>query len=395
MRSKYDVIVIGAGPAGSVAAHEAAVAGASVLLLEKHKRPGIPLCCAEAVSGPSIGKYLSIPQNWISTRVGRVKLVAPDGSAGVIKHPDAGYVLDRKIFDYELARRAVSAGCELECEAIGTGLAGEDGKYHSIDVLKPDGSGVKVEADIFIAADGVESKIAREAGIDNLIESKDIESLLQYRVEGINVEPDMVEFHIGNKIAPHGYIWVFPKSATSANVGLGIAATLEKGSNTSVRLDRFLEGRFGGSYKITEKYCGMVPRYQGVDKFRAGNLLVVGDAARAVDSLSGAGIVNAVMSGIFAGRAAAAFAAEKGMKEEELHRLYPGKFLEIKGEELERYARYRTAYNKLNDEDLNEIVSFVGDYFGDKTVTSLNILKIMANLIAKRPKLIRLARYLL
>ncbi len=62
---------------------------------------------------------------------------------------------------------------------------------------------------------------------------------------------------------------------------------------------------------------------------------------------------------------------------------------------MERYARYRTAYNKLNDEDLNEIVSFVGDYFGDKTVTSLNILKIMANLIAKRPKLIRLARYLL
>jgi len=394
MQSKYDAVVIGAGPAGSSAAFEIASAGYSVLMLEKHKRPGSPLCCAEAVSKPTMGQYLKPEPEWISTYVHKIKLVSPGGAEGKIYHPDAGYVLDRKVFDNALAERAVRAGAELECEAIGLGVFERDGLYEAIDILRPDGSIVRVEARIFIAADGVESKIARLAGIDNLIDESDVESLLQYRVEGISLDPEMLEFYVGNEIAPRGYIWVFPKSQSSANVGLGISTALEKGELTASYLDRFMERRFGKDFNIIERHCGLVPRYQGEGAFRKGNLLVVGDAARAIDSLSGAGILNAIISGIYAGRASSKYLENGALGEKELDLLYPGEFLKLKGNELKMYSRLRNVYNKLSDAEFDDIIEYVGTYFGDRPVKSLNAINFLTNMITKRPKLIRLVKHL-
>jgi len=394
MPSKYDAVVIGAGPAGSCAAYEIAIAGFRVLLLEKHKRPGIPLCCAEAVSKPSLEEYIEPRPEWIRTHIHKIKLVSPGGAQGTIYHPDAGYVLDRKIFDKALAERAVEAGGELECEAIGLELFEREGLFESLEVLKPDGSRKLIEAKIFVAADGIESKIARLAGIDNLIEDTDIESLLQYRVKNIDLDPELLEFYVGNEIAPKGYIWVFPKSESSANVGLGISTALEKGDRTSVYLDRFMKRRFGDNYKIVERYCGLVPRYQGEGNFRKGNLLVAGDAARAIDSLSGAGIINSVVSGTFAGRASSEYLKNKTMSETELDNLYPVKFLEIKGNELKMYSKFRNVYNKLSDDEFDDIISYVSDYFGDRPVRRLNAISFLSNMITKRPKLIRLVKHL-
>ncbi len=394
MQSQYDAVVIGAGPAGSCAAYEIASTGLSVLLLEKHKRPGIPLCCAEAVSKPSLEEYIKPQPEWISADIHKVELISPGGARGRIYHPDAGYVLDRKTFDNALAQRAVAAGGELECEAIGLELSGREGLFDAIEILKPDGVRHRVEAKIFIAADGIESKIARLAGIDNLIEDTHIESLLQYRVENIELDPELLEFYVGNEVAPKGYIWVFPKSDRSANVGLGISAALEKGERTAEYLERFLKNRFESGYEIAERYCGLVPRYQGEGKFRKGNLLVVGDAARAIDSLSGAGIINSIISGTYAGRAASRYLASGTMSDDDLDRLYPGEFLKIKAIELKMYSRFRDVYNKLTDDEFDDIISYVGEYFGDRPVKSLNAINFLTHMITKRPKLIRLVKHL-
>lgn len=394
MQSKYDAVVVGAGPAGSAAAKEIAASGKSVLLLEKHAKPGTPLCCAEAISKPSLEMYLKPEPEWIKTNIEKIKLVSPSGISAEINHPEAGYVLDRKIFDNALAMRAVESGAELVCEAIGLSLKKEGNRFRSIEILIKGGSRQGISADIFIAADGVESKIARLAGIDNLVDDTDVESLLQYRIDRIELDPERLEFYVGNEIAPNGYVWVFPKSAESANIGLGISASQEKGERTAVYLDDFMEKRFGSDVRIVEKHCGLVPRYQGNDKFRVGNLLIAGDAARAVDSLSGAGILNAVMSGMFAGRAAADFLNNGGMSFDDLDRLYPGSFLKEKEDELKMYLRFREVFNKLKDDEFDDIIEYIGVYFGDKPVTSLNAIKFITSMIAKRPKLLRLMKYL-
>jgi digeranylgeranylglycerophospholipid reductase len=391
---KYDAVVIGAGPAGSTAACEIAQAGHSVLMVERRERPGSPVYCAEAVSRPSFEKLLRPERGWISAFIEKILIFGPNGSKLELFHKEAGYILERSEFDYDLARRAVKAGSRLECRTIGLGLIREGDLFRSIELLKPTGERTTVEASIFIAADGVESGVARSAGINNGIELDEVESLLQYRLEEISVDPESAEFHMGNRIAPKGYIWVFPKSATSANVGLGISTHSKRSEELEVLLRDFIDRRFGGG-RIAARTCGMVPKYQGRDRFRSANLLVAGDAARTLDSLTGAGVINAVMSGRFAGQAAAAYISGGLKAIDEIEHLYPRKFLAVKGEELATYLRLRNVYKNLSDDDFADIIAGLNEYFVKNSVYGVNAGKLLIGLITTRPRLLRLIKHLL
>jgi len=394
MLSEYDAVVIGAGPAGSKAAFEIASAGYSVLLLEKHEKPGVPLCCAEGATKPSLEKVIDLEPGWISSKIEYALLVGPGGFDIEVHHPDAGYILDRKTIDNDLAQMAVRAGCDLQCNAIGLNLNGGEELFDSVNILRSDGGIVSVKARIFIAADGVESKIARLAGIDNLIELDDIESILQYRIENIDIDPARVEFHVGNDIAPNGYLWVFPKSSHSANVGIGVTVSGGRSEICRKLLDNFVKKNFE-SARVVEEMCGQTPKYQGPKKLLLKNLLVVGDAGRVLDSLTGAGIVNALLSGKFAGVAAARYLNGDIEDIKEINRLYPNRFLKVKGEELRNYARLRRVYEKMTDKDFRVIIESLRRQFPDRKTTGVNVPKLLIRIIKTRPQLLRLVRYLI
>lgn len=394
MPRRFDAVVVGAGPAGSIAAFEIASAGYSVLLLEKHKKAGLPLCCAEAVSKVPFDKIITPRENWINSRISRICLFSPQGRKVTVIHKDAGYILDRTVFDHELSLRAAGAGAVFETETIGLELKGQKDRFTGLQIVKPGGESEVVEAGIFIAADGVESKIARLSGIANLIEGEEIESLIQYRVENIDITPDSVEFHMGNQVAPLGYIWIFPKSTHSANIGVGISAEREQGAHTSYYLDKFLKKRFA-KYKVSNVFCGIVPRYQGPGKLRLNNLLVVGDAARVLDSLTGAGIVNAMLSGKYAGQAAAIYLSGQIKTIKEIDDYYPALFLKEKQSELELYLKLRNIYNHLDDNDFEEIIGTIAKRFDGKRINDINAIKELIEIVRSRPRLLRLARYLI
>ena len=391
---RYDAVVIGAGPSGSMAAFEISRAGFKAALLEKHNRPGVPLCCGEAVSAGAIKKIMDVEPQWISSVINKILVVSPGGKRAAVQHSEAGYVLDRETFDFDLAKRAEAAGADLLTETIGLELKG-DKSFHTVTIVSRDEIKKEIEASIFIAADGIESKIARLAGVPNLLTLREIDSSLQFRVGGISIDPHTIEFHVGREIAPSNYLWIFPKSATVANVGLGLSMAQHKGSQAEVYLKRFLAGRFG-QYTILSRHCGLVPRYQGTQVFRKKNLLVVGDAARAIDSLSGAGIAYAMLSGKYAGLASVEYLKGKVGSIEEIDRLYPGQFLDEKKEELQLHNKLRNIYNKLEDDDFDEIVSALGDFFApERKVEGLKAGSILAGLIATRPKLLKYVRHLL
>jgi len=394
IRNDYDAVVIGAGPAGSMAAYEIAEKGFSVLLLEKHKRPGLPICCAEAVSRPSFEKLINPKPEWISAYIEKAKLVTPNNKEITVTHPGAGYILDRSVFDYDLAQRAVKAGTELRCEAIGLELQSDGEKFNSIQIEDKFSGHTNVNAKIFISAEGVESRVARLAGIDNHEDSDDVESLLQYRVSGIEVDSQAVEIHVGEQIAPKGYLWIFPKSDNSANIGLGIAAGDKRGEKCERLLERFLQKRFG-QYNIEFKSCGIVPKYQGRDKLSKYNLLIVGDSARVLDSFSGAGIVNALMSGRDAGVASVEYLSGGINSINDIDRYYPDRFLECKESELRMYRKLRKVYTKFKDDDFNDIVTALKGHFPEGRTDSVNVIKLLTQIIRTRPQLLRLVRYLI
>jgi len=389
----YDAVVIGAGPAGSMAASEIATAGFKTLLLEKHAKPGIPLCCAEAVTCSPLHSLLEPKKEWIKTEIDYIKICGPDKTEFTLNHPRAGYVLDRKVFDLDLARRAMEAGCQFECNTIGKMLRESNGLFNSLEIENSDGVSDVVEASLFIAADGAESKIARQAGINNLLDLEDIDSLLQYRVDNIAIDPKAIEFHFGQKLAPGGYLWVFPKSESSANVGLGITINGKRSELLKANLDSYIKERYPGA-RVTETHCGIVPKYQGRDRFRKSNLLVVGDAARELDSLTGAGIINAMKSGRYAGLAAIEYLSGNRKNPESLGPLYPGKFLEEKEKELDIYLKLHNVYLQMTDDDIKNVIAVLNDYFGSRTVYGVNTVKLLATLVRTRPQLLRLVRHI-
>jgi digeranylgeranylglycerophospholipid reductase len=321
-------------------------------------------------------------------------LVAPDGGSVVAESVRTGYILDRPRFDFDLARRAQEAGAELVCEAIGRNLGRSGKRFAAVDIEYPGGGRETVEARIFIAADGIESQLARRAGIKNRLAMKDSLTALQYRLHGLRIDPHLIEFHFGQKVAPQGYLWVFPKSADSANVGICLAADRNNDNAAASRLDDFIADRFGGA-EIAGRHCGLIPRYQGKHTMRKYNLLVVGDAARIIESLSGAGIALGMASGIFAGRAAAAYLGGRADNFAELDKLYPGEFLTAKKEELVRYVRMRRAFVHMTDGDFGCIVEAIKNYIDGNNNSGINVGKVLWTILTTHPRLLRLARYMI
>ena len=254
--------------------------------------------------------------------------------------------------------------------------------------------GVFVRAGGEHAADGVESQVARQAGMNNCLELKQVAAALEYRVENINVESDTISFYVGREIAPGGYIWVFPKSQNSANIGLAISVDDRDGVVAADYLDGFMADHFPSGC-IREKFCGMLPSYRGKEMFHIGNILVAGDAARAVDSLSGAGIVNAVYSGRYAGQAAVEFLSGRVGNINNIERLYPGKFLDERGDDLNNYLKLRRVYTHVNDGEFTEIIRELRRYFKTHNVYNIHAAGLLLHLIKTKPRLLRLVRYLI
>src|SRR5918992_2038668 len=119
-----DVVVVGGGPAGLIAAREAAAAGLDVILVERDRAIGAPVRCGEGVGSRGLSEFIS-PEGatWVARRITRIIFWAPDGTEVRVAEGDVGYILDRSRFEPALAAEAGRAGAEVRVGTEVTGLA--------------------------------------------------------------------------------------------------------------------------------------------------------------------------------------------------------------------------------------------------------------------------------
>lgn len=394
MLDACDVIVIGAGPGGLAAGLEAVRGGAKVLMVEKDDVVGEPVNCAEGVTFRSFTSAITPKPDWILTHLKAGLIVSPSGHHLTASDVDGGLVLDRVKMEQDLAEEFTNAGGTLVCGCRALQAIREGDSFTAVELEEPSGSRKVVEARLIIAGDGVEGTISRLAGLDNRLELDDTETYYQYRLRGIEVDPERIEVHFGSKVAPHSYAWVFPRGENEANVGVGVLCDGTADATVADYLDTFVEKRFPGA-EIVYRSCGTSPKYTGPDKLGKRNLLVVGDAARVLDSLTGGGISNAFLSGKIAGQAAALFVSGELETVEEMLRYYPGRFLEQKHAELSQELAMKKAIAKLTDEEIDDLVEVLGEMLKGKQVGQLNPYKLFMGVITKRPRLLKLARHLI
>ena len=176
LSDEYDVIVIGAGPGGSIAARTAAE-DCDVLLIEKRQEIGAPVRCGEAVLTSAFLDLAKPEKNWISSYVRGYRIFAPDGTSLEVSaeslgiEGDLAYILERKICDRELAKNAARAGADVAVRTRATGLLMEGGAVRGVKINRL-GENFEVRSKVVIGADGIESQVGRWAGIDTVTQAE-------------------------------------------------------------------------------------------------------------------------------------------------------------------------------------------------------------------------------
>lgn len=386
----FDLVVVGAGPAGSMAAKTSAEKGLNVLLVEKRQEIGTPVRCAEGISKESLRRFVEIDKKWIASEVIGAKIYAPDGTEVVMAEEiagnEVGFVLERKIFDRHLARLAAKAGAEV---FVKTTALGFERTHNGLKVkLRRLGEEWEVETKLLIGADGVESKIGRMAGIIKTLKMSEIESCAQYLMTGLDIDENYTYFYLGNELAPGGYAWIFPKGDRSANVGIGVLPSIAK-MPAKCYLDRFIE-KLGIKGKIVEFVAGAVPVYGEIETAVTDNIMLCGDAAYHSDPITGGGIANALSAGYHAGLVASEAVAKNDFSVRFLRRydeLWKADF----GGKLRRNKKLQEFFLKLDDPTLNSLARSIAG----KKIEEMSVQAIVVELLKSNPSLIELFKDLL
>jgi digeranylgeranylglycerophospholipid reductase len=381
---RADVVVVGGGPAGLIAAREAADAGLDVVLVERDRAIGAPVRCGEGVGSRGLNEFIS-PEgaSWVARRITRVIFWAPNGTEVRVAEGDVGYILDRSRFEPALAAEAGSAGADIRVATEAVGLQRHGDRWR-VALRGPPGDG-DIDARIVVAADGVEALVGRWAGLDTRVPARDMESCAQYVVSNIAFDPDAIYLHFGHRVAPGGYAWIFPKDVGIANVGLGIVALRADGRPARAWLDDYVARHF--PHGITTGYTvGGVIVHPTIKQTVTDGLLVCGDAAHMVNPLSGGGIVNAMKAGRLAARTAAQAIAAGDTSAARLQ-CYHDEWMRLLGDDHLRYYRLKEAISKFDDAFLDGLARTVNEIQPQRRTLG----RIFASALVHHPSLVPVA----
>ncbi len=380
-----DVLVVGAGPAGSSAAKHAALNGAKVLIVEKKSEIGAPKRCAEGVSKDGLIQLGIEPSSrWVTSEIDGVRLVSPGGTdvwltQDTVKLPEMGYVVERKVFDKFMAMDAARAGADIMLKTLAKGLEKKDD--HVIVKAESMGEEIEIKAKIVIGADGPESRIGRWGGLRTAVKPKDMESGAQFEMVGVEMEnPNALEFYFGS-VAPGGYAWVFPKGNDIANVGLAVISTLTEKSAYE-HLVEFAENcPTTKNATAVELNIGGDPVGGILKKISTDKILVVGDAAGMVNPLTGGGIISGMQGGLIAGEVAAAAVKDSDTSEKRLSEYDKRCKTEI-GDSFNKYMKSRDYLESLSDEELDSIAKAFNETEFER-ISTTELLKVLVKVSPK------------
>ena len=386
-----DVLVVGAGPAGSMAARVAAEYKLDVILLEEHKVPGTPVYCGEGISVDGILESgLEPVEPIICQRVSTVRVFAPNMKNIDLKLNDPpGYILNRDIFDKMLADKAVKAGAKLHVSTRVLTVIKEDNRITGV-IATRDGEKIEYRAKIFIGADGHSSKIRSTSGLTRHF--PDHVSVAQHRLTGLSLDtPGIIEIYMGDRYAPGGYAYIFPKSENTANVGVGVRF---KNIKPAVEYLKDFIQHDPRLKNATIDYTtgGICPTSGRLDKITANGLILIGDAAGQVVPMTGAGIHSGILAGKIAGRTAAEAIYEGDTSERRL-KAYVREFDEKCGKYIQDSKKALQMVDKFNDHDLNTLQEVITQQDIINITNGINLPATITKIIARSPiKLMKLLK---
>ncbi len=371
-----EIAVIGAGPAGLIAAREASLRGADVFVFEEHNEIGLPCHCAGLLSIEGL-RSIGVPPYgaYVQNKIRGARFFSPSNLSFTIEGKKVlAYVVDRHILDCFLAEQALKGGSRIKLSSRVQSV-----KYNRGWILNVNGHDY-LRAKLLIDAEGALPKILKATPL-KVLDKNNLLNGFQVDISGVKVDPEHVEVHLGREIAPGFFAWIIPLNDEEARVGLAC-----KSPDLKNLLFKFIEKRFGDSERISMHsfHSGFIITCGPIEKTYSDRLMVVGDAAGQVKPISGGGVIFGGICASIAGRVASE-AVKHDMLEEKFLKAYENEWKARLGREFKIALLARRILNRLSDRDIDKIFSIVlkeGIHNeisaeGDMDFQGISILKIM------------------
>jgi digeranylgeranylglycerophospholipid reductase len=343
MHGRRDVVVVGAGPAGLLAARDLARAGFTTTVLEEHDQIGVPVHCT-GVLGLDAFDELALPRETILDTAHAARFISADGSALLIDHERVrAAIVDRAAFDRALAAAALSAGAEVQ---TGSRVRQIDVTADGVDITTAHGV---VQSRACIMACGANYRFNRRLGLG-------LPRLFAHSAQREVPFPDAqhVEVYLGRQIAAGGFGWLVPfrrGEASFARVGV----MCDNRARSAFRsLSHRIAERFDVSPDWGEPRVKILP-LAPVTRTWSARVLAVGDAAGLIKPTTGGGIYFGLLSGQIAADVLRSALAEDCLTATRL-REYERRWRARLWPEIRAGLAFRTMAAKLSDGAIDALV---------------------------------------
>jgi digeranylgeranylglycerophospholipid reductase len=362
----YDVVVVGGGPAGCMAAKYAAKAGASTLIIEEDAAIGEPVQCAGLISTRALEESeLRNHNSFINCEIKGAVVHSPSYELTLESPDQRAFAIRRNIFDLELAKEAQKEGADIILDSrVKTVRKRQGEKKLTITTATKNGA-KEIRAGVVIGADGVKSTVAQLAGL-NVVRS----SLSCVQIEGDyeTGEDAFAEIFVGKSIAPGFFAWTIPLGAYNrARIGLCIDKRFSPHPNPLLFLKRNLAehpvmvkkykgtvfSRTAGRIPIPVNTCLQGRRQKTVKRDKETGILLVGDAAAQIKPITGGGVYYSMKCGKIAGEIAAQACLIEDMK---VLNDYERRWRNEIGKEIEFGLKVHRLRCVMRDKDFDTIV---------------------------------------
>lgn len=333
-----DVLVVGGGPAGAIAAEVVAIGGGDTILIDKKDDPARSSACGGLIS-VSAWERLGGREGAIVNEISGVLVHPPGGDDFELSSSEVkAYVIDRDRLNADLLSRAEDKGVRIRPK---TGIFERDGS--EVKVRSTGGSREKiVRPKVIIGADGPRSDVRR---LFDLERPSELLYAIQAEMELEIFSTDYVEVFFGREIAPGFFGWIIPTDNGKARLGLATS----KGEKLKQFFVKLVE-KVGAEYPETIR-TGVIPI--GVpDHSTGGNVLTVGDAAGQVKPTTGGGLYPISITAELAGKAA--LKGLSGMENPSDY--YYREWMSLVGEELKREMLLHRILEVVSDENLSRLL---------------------------------------
>jgi digeranylgeranylglycerophospholipid reductase len=387
-KKNYDIIIIGAGPAGLCAAlHTAAAAKSASILLVDQQQPGKePIACAEGVGRMGFHEALTPREVWIRCVVTKAAFHSPDNTILTYTDPNGGYIINRSRMQKDLVEMCREQGVECRFNLTVRHVSSPDAAGLR-DVVFKDGSAIR--SHVVIDCSGPLSRIGREESLP--WKPLDLEPAYFAHVGGIKNETDTAHIFMSQEMAPGGYGWAFPRDATSMNVGILVGSRIRSSVNVRSLLDAFIRRHFGDG-KVLGRFAGTIPCFAKRQPIAIGGLIKAGDAASTVNPISRGGITEAMLQGRLAGTTAMAMLGAATHREmSRICKDYEKAWYEKRGKRHLKLARVKEEFARIGDADFNTAACALAK-IPQKSLTMAKIFRIS---LGRFPRMVWAMRHLM